>query len=178
MNNASFCSDKQSDLPPHWVLIVDWPGLDKIYLVKVTRMLNESTIVRQFGVHALCCPQYMDKVLYSLGNKTLGYDAEYDFFLQTILKFLKSPNSFKIAAGMTFEDFMVMEYCIHLINRFLSNNASSFKSRGTKEKYRSRVIIEFMRKRNKRKANEVYLKISFAEDILWSRVELLRLFKM
>jgi hypothetical protein len=168
MKNAAFCTEKQSNLPPHWVLIVDWPDLDRIYyLVKVTRTLNKSTIVRQLGEHALCCPQYMDKVLYSLGNKTLGYDAEYCFFLQTILAFLKSSDLFKIAAGMSFEDFMVKEYCIHLINRFFSYNAITFKSKCTKENFRRAVLLDFMRKWNKQKENELYLKISFAEDIIW-----------
>jgi hypothetical protein len=54
--------------------------------------------------------KWMDKALYSLGHKTLGYDAEYDFFLQTILVYFKSPNSFKIASRMSFEDIMATEY--------------------------------------------------------------------
>jgi hypothetical protein len=41
-----------------------------------------STFVRQFGERAVLCPEYMEKLLYSLCNKTLGHDTEYDFFTE------------------------------------------------------------------------------------------------
>jgi hypothetical protein len=47
----------------------------------------------------------MDKVLYAIENKTLGYDAAYSFIL-----FL-----FVLQQGMHFEDIIIKEYCIHNI---------------------------------------------------------------
>ena len=75
--NGSFFYEQHSKKNSKWILVVDWPGLERIYSVKVTRMIDESTIIAQFGEHAVLCPEYMDKVLYSLCNKTLRHDTEY-----------------------------------------------------------------------------------------------------
>ena len=108
-----FFYEQHSKKKSKWILIVDWPGLEKIYSVKVTRMNDESTIIAQFGEHAVLCPEYIDKVLYSLCNKTLRHDTEYDFFTEKIITLLKSPTSFTtIVPGMSFEDFLITEYCI------------------------------------------------------------------
>lgn len=61
---------------------MDWPCLEKIYAVKPTIIIDVSTFVRQFGERAVLCPEYMEKLLYSLCNKTLGHDTEYDFFTE------------------------------------------------------------------------------------------------
>jgi hypothetical protein len=179
LDNASFSfSEKDnSNLQSNWVLIVDWPGLDKIYPVKVTRAITESTIVTEFGDHALCCPQYMDKVIYSLKNRTLGFDAEYIFFLQTVVKYLQSPNPFSVVDEMSFDDFMVNEYCNDLINKFIRVNAVSFQGQQSKDKFKNRILPVFKSKRNKRKEKESYLNTTFAEDILRSRAELMKLMK-
>ena len=60
-NNAK--DKKCSICPSKWVLILDWSGLDKIYPIRVTRSINESTIKMQFHDHALPCPSCMDKVM-------------------------------------------------------------------------------------------------------------------
>jgi hypothetical protein len=62
-------------LSTKWVLILDWPGLDKVHPFKVMRSINENTIMAQFRDHALPCPPCMDKVLHALKNRTLGYDS-------------------------------------------------------------------------------------------------------
>jgi hypothetical protein len=59
-------NEKDSTLPSNWVIILDWPGLDKIYPVKITRGISETTIIIQFGDHALRCLTFMDQVLFSV----------------------------------------------------------------------------------------------------------------
>jgi len=62
----------------------------------------------------------MDKVLYALKNRTLGYDTDYNFFLQTIVKYLQSPETFTITEWVSFEDFVLDEYCQNLLAIFLN----------------------------------------------------------
>ena len=112
-----------SNLPSNWVIIFDWPGLDKIYPVKITRHISENTIITQFGDHTLHCPTFMDKVLLSLKTKALGYDADYDFFLGMVLKCLQSPKLFSVNEWLNFEDFIINEYCKHLLDKYCTENS-------------------------------------------------------
>jgi hypothetical protein len=79
-NTSLQCSTQQSK----WFLILDWPGLDKIHPFRITRSISGNTILAQFRDHALPCSSSMDKVLYDLKNRRLGYDTDYDFLLQTM----------------------------------------------------------------------------------------------
>ena len=61
--------------PGNWGLIVNWPGLDKIYLLKITQTLSARTLVQQFPTNVLICPPSVDRVIYALKNQSLGHDA-------------------------------------------------------------------------------------------------------
>jgi hypothetical protein len=106
-----------------WVLILDWPGLDKVHPFRGTRLMNVNTIMAQFHDHALPCPPCMDKVLHAIKTHSLGYDADYDFFLKTIVRYLKSPESFTITEWVSFEDFIIHEYCQNLLENLLNENS-------------------------------------------------------
>jgi hypothetical protein len=61
-------------------------------------------------------------------NKTLRHDTEYDFFTEKIITLLKSPTSFTtIVPRMSFEDFLITEYCIHILDTLLGKDSSSSK---------------------------------------------------
>jgi len=158
-----------------WVLILDWPGLDKIYPVRVTRSVNESTIKMQFHDHALPCPSCMDKVIYSLKHRTLGYDADYDFLLQTVVRYLQSPDSFSVLEWVSFEDFILIEYCSHLLDNYFNANVDTFQHQSNADDLKASILQDFRSKRKKRIEEECYLKITFSEDILRSRSEIIML---
>jgi len=172
-NNTLQCGAQQSK----WILILDWPGLDKIHPFRVTRFISERTIMAQFRDHALPCPSCMDKVLYALKNRTLGYDTDYNFFLQTIVKYLQSPETFTITEWVSFEDFVLDEYCQNLLATILNVNTDSIPGEFEKEELRRRILQQFRRQRKRRIERELYLNMSFSEDILRSRVELLKIIK-
>jgi hypothetical protein len=171
-NNAK--DKKCSICPSKWVLILDWPGLDKVHPFKVTRSINENTIMAQFRDHALPCPPCMDKVLHALKNRTLGYDADYHFFLQTIVRYLRAPESFTITEWVSFEDFIIREYCQYLLGNFLSINADCCQGQSNEEELKSIILEEFGGQRQRRIKKESYLNLTFSEDILRSRLELMK----
>ena len=127
-----------SNLPAHWVLIVDWPGLDAIHPVKVTRSMSENTLRRQFCHHVLSCPQCMDKVIHALKNRTLGYDMDYGFLLRTVVNYLKSSAFFVVEEGTSFEDFIIQEYCRKIVNAYA--DGISFPSKFSKAKFKNNIF--------------------------------------
>lgn len=131
-----------SNLPAHWVLIVDWPGLDAIHPVKVTRSMSENTLRRQFRHHVLRCPQCMDKVIHALKNRTLGYDMDYDFLLRMVVNYFKSPASFLVEEGTSFEDFIIKEYCRKIVNAYA--DSISFPSQFRKAKFKKDVLVQLL----------------------------------
>jgi hypothetical protein len=58
----------------------------------------------------------MDKVLYTIKNIFLGYDACYNI-LGTIETCFEDPNAFVSGQGMNFKDFIIREYYIHVIDK-------------------------------------------------------------
>lgn len=58
----------------------------------------------------------MDKVLYTIKNRFLGYDAGYNN-LGTIKTCFEDPNAFVSGQGMNFKDLIIREYYIHVINK-------------------------------------------------------------
>ena len=119
----------------------------------------------------------MDKVLLSLKTKALGYDADYDFFLGMVLKCLQSPKLFSVNEWLNFEDFIVNEYCKHLLDKYCTENSVQGPCSKIK-KTKSSILIDFRCKRKKRIEKESYLKTTFAEDVLRSRAELMKLTKI
>jgi hypothetical protein len=119
----------------------------------------------------------MDKVLYALQNQSLGYDTDYNFFLQTIVKYLQSPETFTIVEWVSFEDFILNEYCQSLLTTILYMNADSIPGEFDKEELKRSILQEFRRQRERQIERELYLNMSFAEDILRSQVELLKIIK-
>jgi hypothetical protein len=69
------------------------------------------------------CPTFMDKVLFSLKKKALGYDADYGFFLLMVLKCLQSPKLFSVNERLSFEDFIMNEYCKHHLDKCCTENS-------------------------------------------------------
>jgi hypothetical protein len=119
----------------------------------------------------------MDKVLLSLKTKALGYDADYDFFLGMVLKCLQSPKLFSVNEWLNFEDFIINEYCKHLLDKYCTENSVQGPCSKIK-KTKSSILIDFRCKRKKRIEKESYLKTTFAEDVLRSRAELMKLTKI
>jgi len=91
----------------------------------------------------------MDKVLYALKNRTLGYDTDYNFFLQTIVKYLQSPETFTITEWVSFEDFVLDEYCQNLLATILNVNTDSIPGEFEKEELRRRILQQFRRQRKR-----------------------------
>ncbi len=75
----------------------------------------------------------MDKVLHAFKNQTLGYDADYDVILQTIARYLQSPESFTITDWVSFEDFIINKYCQNLLGDFLNINADCCQGQSNEE---------------------------------------------
>jgi hypothetical protein len=119
----------------------------------------------------------MDKFLLALKTKALGYDADYDFFLGMVLKCLQSPKLFSVNEWLNFEDFIVNEYCKHLLDKYCTENSVQGPCSKIK-KTKSSILIDFRCKRKKRIEKESYLKTTFAEDVLRSRAELMKLTKI
>jgi hypothetical protein len=63
-----------------WALIINWPGLDEVHVVKITRSLDARTITQRFHDHVLMCPKVFNNVMYSLKNCRLVYGEDYIFF--------------------------------------------------------------------------------------------------
>jgi hypothetical protein len=64
---------------------------------------------------------------------------------------------------LSFAVCMVNEYCNYLIDNFLSVNAPSFQGQQSEDKFKSKILLAFMSKRNKRKEKESNLNTTFAE---------------
>jgi hypothetical protein len=153
-----------------WVLIIDWPGLNSIYPVKLTRSITLNTLSRQFGTHILHCPPSLDKVLYSISkNKNFGCDAEYSFLLETTRRYLENPTSFVIENSMTFDDFLIKEFCMYFIDKYNKDLKTSVE---IKASIKRKAMSTFMNARKKRILEEAYLKPTFAEDFQRSHGEL------
>jgi hypothetical protein len=119
----------------------------------------------------------MDKFLIALKTKALGYDADYDFFLGMVLKCLQSPNLFSVNEWLSVEDFIMNEYCKHLLDKYCTENSVQGPCSKIK-KTKSSILIDFRYKRKKRIEKESYLKTTFAEDVLRSWAELMKLPKI
>jgi len=151
-----------------WILILDWPGLDKIHPFRTTRCISAETIMAQFGDDALRCPSCMDKVLYALKHRTLGYDTDYNFFLETIVRYLQSPQSFTITEWVSFEVFILNEYCQNLLVNILNAHSDNIQGEFKKEELKRSILQEFRRRRKRWIDQELYLNMSFSEDVLRS----------
>jgi hypothetical protein len=145
-NTSLQCSTLQSK----WFLILDWPGLDKIHPFRITRSISGNTILAQFHDHALPCSSCMDKVLYDLKNRRLGYDTDYDFLLQTIVKYLQSPESFITMEWVSFEDFVLNEYFKKRLDDILNMNADSIQGKFNMEELKESILKEFKRQHKHR----------------------------
>jgi hypothetical protein len=174
LNPSSQCSVTQES---KWILILDWPGLDKIHPFRTTRCMSAETIMAQFRDHALRCPSCMDKVLYALKNRTLGYDMDCNFFLETIMRYLQSPESFTIMEWVSIEDFMLNECCQNLLVNILNAHSDNIQGEFNKEELKRSILQEFGRRRKHWIDQESYLNMSFSEDVLRSQVELFKVIR-
>jgi hypothetical protein len=69
------------------------------------------------------------------------------------------------------------EYCQNLLATILYMNAESIPGEFDKEELKRSILQEFRRQRERQIERELYLNMSFSEDILRSRVELLKIIK-
>ncbi len=90
---------------------------------------------------------------------------------------MQSPETFAITEWVSFEDFVLDEYCQNLLATILNVNTDSIPGEFEKEELRRRILQQFRRQRKRRIERELYLNMSFSEDILRSRVELLKIIK-
>jgi len=156
---------------------LDWPGLDKVHPFRVKRLINENTIMAQLCNHDLPCPPCMDKVLHALKKHSLGYDADYDFFLKSIVRYLQSPESFTITEWVSFEDFIINEYCQNLLENILNKNDDCFQGQFNVEELKGIILQESRRQLKCHVEKELYLNITFSEDVLRSWLELMKVIK-
>jgi hypothetical protein len=80
---------------------------ESLSTVKLTRSMTLKTITIQFGHHALQCPPSMYIILYAITSKKIGYDAEYDFLLETIWQYLINPMAYYAEQSLPFKDLLI-----------------------------------------------------------------------
>jgi len=159
-----------------WALIINWPGLDKVHVVKITRLLDARTITQQFHDNVLMCPKVFNNVMYSLKNRRLVYGEDYIFFLRTVVKYLQRPSRFFAEySGKSIEDLIINEFGKHIIEHY--GEKEGFKKTLKKSGVKQDILFAFDCVRTKRKKDESYLRLSFAEDVQRSRGELSNILK-
>lgn len=166
-----------SDLPPHWVLIRDWPGLGDYYPVKLTRAITKESLCEQFPGHVHFCSPSMDKVLCAIKEQKLRTKDDCYFFLTVISNFMDAPGKFleSVNAADDFEDFCIGQYCGFVAQEFLD---SAFPRQYRKQfKKKLEVLSKHSAIRDKRKRSEAYLNITFSDDVRRSFGELWQLLK-
>ncbi len=97
--------------------------------------------------------------------------------MQTIVRYLEAPESFTITEWVSFEDFIIKEYCWNLLGNFLNINADCCQGQSNEEELKTIILEEFGRlgrQRQRRIKKESYLNLTFSEDILRSRLELMK----
>jgi len=90
------------------------------------------------------------------------------------VKYLQSPESFIIMEWVSFEDFLLNEYFKNRLDSILNMNADSIQEKFNVEELKESILQEFKRQRKRRVEKELYLNITFAEDIARSQVELIK----
>jgi hypothetical protein len=95
-------------------------------------------------------------------------------FFQTIVRYLWAPESFTITEWVSFEDFIIQEYCRYLLGHFLSINADCCQGQSNEEELKSIILEEFRGHGQHRIKKESCLNLTFLEDILRSRLELIK----
>jgi hypothetical protein len=115
-------SNEANERKPHWVLILNWPGLEYLaYPVKVTRTVTLASLEAQFGECVFPCPTTMDKVLNCLKNKRLSGSVDYNHFLEVIVvEYLVVGEE-----NTNFEDFCVKQYCERIAGLHLADKAGT-----------------------------------------------------
>jgi hypothetical protein len=94
-----------------------------------------------------------------------------------VLNCLQSPKLFSVDEWSSFEDFVINEYCKHLLDKYCTENSVQEPCSKIK-KIKSSILIDFRCKWKKRIEKESYLKTTFAEDVLRSQAELMKLTKI
>jgi hypothetical protein len=112
----------------------------------------------------------MDNILYAITSKKIGYDAEYDFLLETIWQYLINPMAYYAVQPLPFKDLLLKEYSMHLIYKLNEDL-------GKRKMNKSEVIISrFLKSHKKQIKEEQYLKATFVEDFQHSCGELVQIF--
>jgi hypothetical protein len=93
------------------------------------------------------------------------------------VRYLQSPESFTIMEWVSFEDFMLNEYCQNLLVNTLNAHSDNIQGEFNKEELKRSILQEFGRRQKHRIDQELYSNMSFSEDVLRSRVELFKVIK-
>jgi len=75
---------------------------------------------------------------------------------------------------VSFEDFVMNEYFKNLLDDILNMNADSIQGKFNMEELKESILQEFKRQHKRRVKKELYLNITFAEDMARSQVELIK----
>jgi hypothetical protein len=106
----------------NWVVIKQWPGLQLIHIVKISRMCQLQDFQDQFERHVLHCPMMMDKVLSAIMQQQMDH-ASREFIKLLIVKVIESPERYQgtIDEASSFEDFCIRKFCTQLAIVFFNN---------------------------------------------------------
>ena len=96
-------------------------------------------------------------------------------FFRTVVKYLQCPRLFADDSGKIVEDFIINEYCKHIIRSY--GDKEGFKKRLKKSGVKEEILFQFDTVQTKHKKDESYLRLSFAEDVQRSRGELSNILK-
>jgi len=146
--------------PPHWVIIHNWPGLEAIYLVKLTRRIPLDTLQQQFRTHLSPCPTMMDRVLFSMQQKKISCRAR-EYIKSLIVKMLDSPEAYSCSDVASFETFCIEQYCSQLADCFFSEMQ---QNPVLVQQWKCIALQKWRVKRDKRIICEEYLCLTFPED--------------
>jgi hypothetical protein len=84
------------------------------------------------------------------------------------VRYLQSPQSFTITEWVSFEVFILNEYCQNLLVNILNAHSDNIQGEFKKEELKRSILQEFRRRRKRWIDQELYLNMSFSEDVLRS----------